>query len=70
MFISELDPADPRARASKPPTTWDAIHKADIAQGATLKTLQATADDLIRRMDALEAAQPRKPAYTIARGQS
>jgi hypothetical protein len=60
MFISELDPADPRASAS------GAILKSD----AIMKLAQDAMEDLKRRMDALEAAQPRKPAYTITRGQS
>jgi hypothetical protein len=56
MYISELDPADPRARTVTP--GGDAMAKAQDAM-----------DDLKRRMDELEAAQPRKPEYTIERGQ-
>jgi hypothetical protein len=37
---------------------------------AIMKRAQDTLADLKRRMDELEAAQPRKPAYTIERGKS
>jgi hypothetical protein len=37
---------------------------------ALMKRAQSAMDDLKRRMDELEAAQPRKPAYTITGGQS
>jgi hypothetical protein len=56
MYISELDPADPRASA---------IIKSEVI----LKRAQDTLADLKRRMDELEAAKP-APAYTIEKGHS
>jgi hypothetical protein len=68
MHISEPHRDDPRANASKLPTAWDSIQKADIAQAATLKTLQNTADDIKRGLEELEAAQITTPAYIITKG--
>jgi hypothetical protein len=57
MFISELDPADPRASAS------DAILKSD----AIFKRAQDAVDDLKRGLAELEAAQITTPAYIITK---
>jgi hypothetical protein len=60
MHVSELHPDDPRARVSKLSIpSADAMAKAHAAMA-----------ELKRRMDELEAAQPRKPAYAIERGRS
>jgi hypothetical protein len=60
MFISELDPADPRA------STSDAITKSD----AIFKRAKDAVDNLKALMAELEAARPRTAEYKIERGQS
>jgi hypothetical protein len=48
------------------PRASTAMHGGD----AIIKRAQSAMDDLNARMAVLEAAQPRKPAYTITGGQS
>jgi hypothetical protein len=75
--LNALSAAQLTLRKGASPRDLDILRKAHLgddpraSQGdAIMKRAQDAMDDLKRRMDALEAAQPRKPAYTITGAQS
>jgi hypothetical protein len=74
--LNALSAAQLTLRKGASPRDLDILRKAHLgddpraSRGDAVKRAQAVIDDLNARMDRLEAAQPRKPAYSISGGQS